>query len=418
MLIFAIFFHPSTTFTALGGAEKRFLCILDKWLRMGIHVIVVDSQPGLLAKYCKFPNCQIINLPGPLGIRAKKLFLMYLDWFLWLMKATFLCILLIKRKNCDVILSPNNILPNLAIAVLLRFVSRRPLCVVVHHLDFIYVSSKADFWQVYYGYKRAQYSRLLALLKTIFFFATLFLLNYADTCITVSKSTAELLIANGIPRNKVYVSGNAVDIKYINNIKVGEKMYDGIFVGRISRDKGIFDLIQSWKEILKIVKGSRLVIIGSGPDTHELERIIKDSGLGKNILFKGLCSNEELFQLMKSSKIFILPSMFEGWGMAIAEALACGLPVVCYDISALREVFGACKSVFLVPFKNIDKLTSTILKVINMDTEKLAKISKEYVRRFSWNEVALKDLEIIKRALVNSYFRQNNPLSKRSPSKL
>jgi glycosyltransferase involved in cell wall biosynthesis len=117
----------------------------------------------------------------------------------------------------------------------------------------------------------------------------------------------------------------------------------------------------------------------------------------------GPCGDDELFRLMKSSKVFILPSLFEGWGISIAEALACGLPVICYDIPAVREVFGACKSVFLVPAKNINKLTSTILEVMNANIKELAIFSKEYVKSFSWNAVALKDLKIIKQTLKYFY---------------
>jgi len=403
MQIFAIFFHPSPKFTAVGGAEKRFLCVLDEWHRKGIHIVVVDSQPGLLKKYGEGSCCEVVSLPIPFGIKAEKWFLIYLGWLLWLVKATFVCTLLIKRKNCDVILSPNNTLPNLATAVLLRFISRKPLCVVVHHFDFLHVNEKANFWQAYLGYRKTEYNKLLALIKALSSFMTLALLKYADACISVSWSTAKLLVANGIPKNKIYISGNAVNMEYIDSIKDGEKIYDGIFVGRISRDKGIFDLIQSWREISKKVQSLKLVIIGSGPDSYELKRRINDLNLKENIFFMGPCGDDELFRLMKSSRVFILPSLFEGWGISIAEALACGLPVICYDIPAVREVFGACKSVFLVPAKNINKLTSTILEVMNVNLKELAIFSKEYVKSFSWNAVALKDLKIIKQTLKYFY---------------
>jgi glycosyltransferase involved in cell wall biosynthesis len=243
-------------------------------------------------------------------------------------------------------------------------------------------------------------------MKTLSFFMMLFLLKYADACIAVSGSTAKLLITNGLSPDRIHISGNAVNIEYIDSIEYGEKIYDGIFVGRISRDKGIFDLIYSWKEITKIVQSLKLVIVGSGPDSYELKRRIKDLNLGENIFFKGPCSDEELFRLMKSSKVFISPSVFEGWGMAIAEAMACGLPVICYDIPAVREAFGACRSVFLVPPKNINKLTSKILEVMNMNIRDLAKFSKEHVKSFSWDAVALKDLEIIKQTLKKSKVSQ------------
>jgi glycosyltransferase involved in cell wall biosynthesis len=397
MRIFTIFFHPSPKFTAVGGAEKRFLYILNEWLSRGVHVIVIDSQPGLLAKYGE--NCEVINLPNPLGVKAEKWLLIYLSWLLWIIKATFACIPLIKRKNCDIILSPNNTLPSLAIAVLLSFISRKPLCVVVHHFDFLHINAKASFWQVYLGYRKTGYDKLLALIKALSFFIMFGLLKCADICISVSESTAKFLLANGIPQSKIHVSGNAVDIEYISSIEYGEKIYDGIFVGRISRDKGIFDLVQSWKEITKIAQNPKLVIIGSGPDSDKLKSQIDNLGLKENIFFRGPCGDEELFRLMKSSKVFILPSMFEGWGMAIAEALACGLPVICYDVPAVREVFGACKSVFLVPVKDVTKLTLTILEVMNMNLKELAKFSKEYVKGFRWSTVALKDLEIIKQVL-------------------
>jgi glycosyltransferase involved in cell wall biosynthesis len=93
--------------------------------------------------------------------------------------------------------------------------------------------------------------------------------------------------------------------------------------------------------------------------------------------------------------------MFEGWGLAVGEALACGLPVICYDIPALREIFGACRSAFLIPIGDTRKFAETtenILERKNLD--ELEKASKEYARRFKWEKVALDDLQIV-RSTVN-----------------
>jgi glycosyltransferase involved in cell wall biosynthesis len=108
-----------------------------------------------------------------------------------------------------------------------------------------------------------------------------------------------------------------------------------------------------------------------------------------------------MYLKMKASKVFVFPSLLEGWGLAVAEALACGLPVVCYDIPAIREIFGGCKSVFLIPAGNEDRLALAILQVLKMDLPELAKISKNYVKDFDWDRVAFRDLEIIK-AVSNS----------------
>ena len=397
MRVFTVFFHPSTKFTAFGGAEKRFIEILRVWLSKGIKVTVVDSQPGMLAK--QLVNCEVLELPSPLHSSGGKWLSIYFEWVLWIIKACLSCPSMIRREDYNVIVAPNNTLPNLLIAALLRFVSHKPLCVVVHHMDFPYVDAKATFWYVYAGYRKVRYSRLQSSIKATAFFAMLTLLKHADVCIAVSNATARFLVENGVSQYKVHVSGNGVDTAYIASFKAGEKIYEGVFVGRIARDKGVFDLVESWKEVIKERPIAQLVIIGSGPDSLELNLFIKKTGMEKNVLVKGRCSDRQMYLSMKTSKVFVLPSMFEGWGMAVAEALACGLPAVCYDIPAIKEVFGRCKSVFLVPPGDVDKLTSTIIRVLQMDLNELANISKTYVKNFDWNKIALKDLEIIQRAI-------------------
>lgn len=75
------------------------------------------------------------------------------------------------------------------------------------------------------------------------------------------------------------------------------------------------------------------------------------------------------------------------------------MPVVAYNIPALREIFGECKSVFLVPVKDVACLASTILSVLKKsekEYEKLSYCSRSYSKRFCWEKVALRDMEIIK----------------------
>ncbi|MCD6445585.1 glycosyltransferase, partial [Candidatus Bathyarchaeota archaeon] len=100
-----------------------------------------------------------------------------------------------------------------------------------------------------------------------------------------------------------------------------------------------------------------------------------------------------------SSKIFIFPSVFEGWGIAVAEALACGLLVIAYNIPALKENFGSCESVFLVPVGNLEKMIHTTLSLLNLTEEKfkeLSEVSKKHVKKFGCHrKIAEKDLEIL-----------------------
>jgi glycosyltransferase involved in cell wall biosynthesis len=203
-------------------------------------------------------------------------------------------------------------------------------------------------------------------------------------------------------------SSNGVDVNLIESIKALKKQYDGVFVGRIARDKGVFDLVQAWKLISFNWPSSQLLIIGSGPDFFELTSMVKDSGMASNIILRGSCKDIELYKLMKASRLLVLPSRFEGWGMAVGEALACGLPVVCYNIPALREVFGKCRSVFFVPAGDTGKLAKMTEKILkDCDSSELEKTSKEYVKSFSWNTVALRDMQILKNLVQPTHGRSD-----------
>jgi len=220
----------------------------------------------------------------------------------------------------------------------------------------------------------------------------------------VSKFTADVLRNYGVCGNKIRVSGNSIDHELIERINpaTSAKAYDGVFVGRISKEKGIFDLLEIWRIVKRAKPDARLLIVGSGLEMPSLKEGIKATGLEENITVDDHCPDERLYRLMKSCRVFIFPSLFEGWGIATAEALACGLPVVSYDIPAIREIFGKCETVFLVKVKDIMGMASTILSVIDSGASEFLSFqstSKEHVKKFSWTDVARTDLEALVSAL-------------------
>jgi len=394
MRIFSVFFHPALNFTAVGGAEKRFIEVLKVWTTKGADVTVIDPYPEIMSK--SGVDCEVIKVQTPFRYSGKGLFSIYLEWILWTIRACFVCPSLIKRRDYDSILVPINTLPGLAVAYLLRLVSGVPLCIIVHHLDFPYVNVRASLASTYRVYRGVRFSVPAAFAKALAFLLILAFIKRSEACITVSNYTAKLLLRNGARQYKIHVSGNGVDTSLIERFSPTMKLYDGVFVGRVSRDKGVFALVKIWKQIILKRPESKLLMIGTGPDFSKLKELTENSNLAANIILKGRCEDSELYTLMKASRVFAFPSMFEGWGLAVGEALACGLPVVCYDIPALREIFGACSSVFFVPIGDTEIFTETVEKILHDgDFDELETISKEYVKRFTWKRVALNDLQIV-----------------------
>ncbi len=102
-----------------------------------------------------------------------------------------------------------------------------------------------------------------------------------------------------------------------------------ICVGRLTRAKGQWHLIRAFKEVLNEFPDSKLVIIGEGEMRPFLEKTIQDLDLSRNVFLTGNRNNP--YKYLKRSGVFVLSSIYEGFGIVIVEAMACGLPVISTD---------------------------------------------------------------------------------------
>ena len=159
------------------------------------------------------------------------------------------------------------------------------------------------------------------------------------------------------------------------------------------------DLVKAWKIVVRKHPFAKFCIIGDGPERKKIEEKIKEEGLVKNITLVGRVEEEEKYKLMKKSKVFIFPSYQEGWGIVIAEAMACGLPVVAYDLPVYREIFDDYIST--VEVGNYRQMAEKIVDTIEtyQDYEKTAKEARNFVSKYSWKRVAEHELSHIEKII-------------------
>jgi glycosyltransferase involved in cell wall biosynthesis len=392
--IFTIFFHPATCVTAKGGAEKRLietLRIICK--RKDTKIAVLESSPSLLNESGILCTKYVVGS----SLHGKGWLSTYLEWILWATKACFRCPPIIRREKPNVIFIPNNTLPNALAGFITGLTSHLPTCIVVHHIDTPFAKAGGKGDSLYDSYRSIGYSRSVSLAKTLGFQITLPLLRKARTILAVSNSTATALASRAISGERIHISGNAIDFNQISGVRPSgsSKAFDGVFVGRIAKEKGIFELLEAWRIVVDDKKKAKLLIIGSGLELASLRKAIASAGLGENVVVRAHCNDHTLCSLLKASKVFLFPSYLEGWGLAPAEALACGIPVVAYAIPALREVFGKCGSVFLVPVGRVDRMAQTVLKVLDLESKELCETSTSFAKGFEWASVASADLDAI-----------------------
>jgi glycosyltransferase involved in cell wall biosynthesis len=182
----------------------------------------------------------------------------------------------------------------------------------------------------------------------------------ADKILVTSKLLAyRLTQLYKLDSKKIYLLYNPINIEEINTVKnheldhseenfFGDPTY--INVGRLTWQKGQWHLIRAFKEVLKELKDAKLIIVGAGGMKTFLHSLIKKLDLNDNVTLYGPTLNP--YRLMARSDVFVFPSIKEGFGIALVEALVCGLTVMSSDCpSGPREILAPDKPYTQQPLK-------------------------------------------------------------------
>src|SRR4030042_3584261 len=174
-------------------------------------------------------------------------------------------------------------------------------------------------------------------------------------------------------------------------------------VGTIEPRKNFAALIRTFNNIkkTKIGSGYKLVIVGrTGWKSEVTYKEKENSPYSDDILFTGRIADQDLIQLYNWAELFVYPSFFEGFGIPPLAAMNCGLPVIAFDTSSLKEVVGDAG--ILIPSDNNTELQNQIQIVLENDDirEKLKEKSLNRAKKFSWEETAQKTLDIYNKIIL------------------
>jgi glycosyltransferase involved in cell wall biosynthesis len=170
-----------------------------------------------------------------------------------------------------------------------------------------------------------------------------------------------------IPQHKIFVLPNCIDYQAFHKasnrqfVRKSNELVIGT-VGRLEKVKGISYLLLAMKIILTKFPHTRLEIVGDGSQAGELVEITKNLGISNSVKFFGKFT--DVIPFYNKMDIFILPSILEGFGIVLLEAMAAGIPVVASDVDGIREVVIQGESGILIPPKNPDAIASAIIQLI------------------------------------------------------
>lgn len=170
--------------------------------------------------------------------------------------------------------------------------------------------------------------------------------HHVHAFVALTQFQADLMAEGGLPRERIHVKPNFFPGEP-TPVAWQARERRVVFVGRLSAEKGVLDLVSAWEQWG--ADAPKLLIVGDGPLRAEVESRVQDSGLGDTVELRGQVQAEEAQRLIADSQLLVLPSRwFEGFPMTLREALAFGTPAVVSDLGPLPELIGhdQCGAVF------------------------------------------------------------------------
>lgn len=173
-------------------------------------------------------------------------------------------------------------------------------------------------------------------------------------------------------------------------------------VGTVEPRKNIVNLIVSFNEYLIESKRNDISLVIVGKKAWDYKKCcekVKDLHLEDKVLFCGYTDREDLPIIYNCAEAFVYVSLYEGFGLPVLEAMNCGLPVVCSQSPALKEIFG--DAVYLIDPNSIENISFAITEVLEKETirKDLSYKALSKAREFSWEKTAQNTIKVYREAL-------------------
>lgn len=229
----------------------------------------------------------------------------------------------------------------------------------------------------------------------------------ASHVIAVSYSTKNdllELIPSLESRVSVIHEGVGKQFRIIDNFNITLEKY-GInrpyilYVGSAAANKNISTILSAFTDICSQVEHDFVMIGHSSWRYDSVKMMIKENKIKERVKLTGFISDEDLPAFYSGADLFVSPSLYEGFGLAFLEAMACGTPVIASNVASMPEVVGDAG--VLIDPHDVGELSDAILRILKDDTlkKRLREKGLHRASAFSWESAAEKTLEIYEHVL-------------------
>lgn len=318
---------------SIGGAQRVFISLANYLYKKNYEVkILVQNLENPIYKKDINKNIEVISLSVK---STKKMLPKMYDFF--------------KNESCDMCIPFS---PELAVNL---YIIRK-----ISHDNFIIMGRCINTLSFDYKYAKSFFRKYISRLLVKIFY------HRIDCVIAQSNGMKEDLVKNfSFNDSKVNVINNPLSNQFedeIQNTVDGlKKDYDFLYVGRFEQQKGLKMLIDAFSTLNMNYK---LVLVGDGSEKSSLRDYIASKELSDNIIIEEY--SEDIISIYNRSRVLVLSSYYEGFPNVLIESIACGTPVVSYDMpSGADEIVEENINGYLVKYLDVDSLALAMNRAIN-----------------------------------------------------
>jgi glycosyltransferase involved in cell wall biosynthesis len=231
------------------------------------------------------------------------------------------------------------------------------------------------------------------------------LLKRADRLIAVSRASAHFSHLLGCPEERITVVPNGVDLSCFNENIDGSSIRKEfgiddeplvVTASRLVKRRSPSVLVSAFARVLEVLPEAKLIIAGSGREKNRLSREIKHLNMANSVFMAGQLERARVAQLMAAADVFVSSSRIESFGLALLEASAVGVPVVCSNVGGAPEVFHHGFNALLYRPGDADAVAQAIARLLTDRglANKIRARGIETARKYTWETAAKRTMRV------------------------
>jgi len=349
-------FHPSGGKTYLVNLVKNLTALAGE--SNVFYLLIIGGYSDVFSNILEHDNVRLIKFPQFVSNPIFRVLVeqLYLPIWLWI-------------QNIDLLFAARNVMPVL---------TNCPTVIGVLSMHLNYEKENLPIWRQIYGPWILEATA-----------------KRADAYVAISQYAGETYIAKyGLQKKRLFIAPLGFDSKELLIKEPDCSLQDAspylLFVSTLFPHKNVAFLIRVFKRVIDSRPDLKLVIVGRDVDgaIASLTALADSLGMKDKVIFTGGISDNELTHWYANARVFVFPSLTEGFGLSVLEAMAFGVPIVASNRTSIPEVVGGA-GIVLDPV-NEDEWAQAILSIVDQNDKYLhySKLSKERAGLFSWKRTA------------------------------